>query len=133
MTRPATQARRLAYVLAIVGLVGLSAVWMDATARSATGAAVEAASIATTQAQGADEQIEPFLYSTAGWAVRGADANIVIDRIPERRTAEWVGGSPSTAVRTAGGPIHRTSGTANDFERARSTLPLFQLNAALLI
>lgn len=120
-------------MLAIVGLMGLSAVWMDATTHSATGAAGEAVSVATGPAQGADERIEPLLNSTAGRAVRGADLNIAIDRIPERKTAEGFSGSPSTAVRAVGGPNHRTSGTSTDFGRARSTLPLFKLHAALLI
>lgn len=85
------------------------------------------------QAQRADDRIEPFLFNAVARAVRGADAHLAIDRIPERKSPDEFGGSSIAAVRTVTGPIHPTSGSAYNIERERSRRPLFQLYAALLI
>ena len=133
LKRSTSEIRRLAYLLAIVLLFGVPGIRMETSLPGVDTDTAEIVSYDAEQAQSGPERIEPFHFRTAGWAFRGADAQVVIDRIPERKPEDGFDGTSDATAHKTSGVARALSDGDHHRQRASSTPPLFQLHEALLI
>lgn len=122
---------RLAILATIVALLALPALRMEVPGYPAEPERNQIVSSGAEHER--NDRFEPFLFGSSGWMFRGSDAQVVVDRIPERKTGSGDDAFSDIFAHERSAPPTTRSILGSDLEGGYATLPLFRIHEALLI